>query len=74
MRYEIWTENLVTGALGRLVASYNNRGHAIARLRGLRRAALCKSCGCSAVVYVCGVERVAGVGRRKFPQHLRYIL
>jgi len=41
MRYEIWTVNPVTGALGRLVASYNNRGHAIARLRGLRRAARC---------------------------------
>jgi len=39
MRYEIWTFNPKTGAMGRRVARYGNRGHAIAKLRGLRRAA-----------------------------------
>jgi len=56
MRYEIWTLSPGASALGRRVAHYGNRGHAIAKLRGLRRAARC-----SEVVYVC--VRVAGVGR-----------
>ena len=39
MTWNVWTTATHTGDLRELVASYGNRGHAVARLRGLRRAA-----------------------------------
>lgn len=39
MRWEIWTLKPHTGDRHSCIATYNNRGHAVARLRGLRRRA-----------------------------------
>lgn len=39
MTWTIWTVKPYTGDLADCVAIYHNRGHALARLRGLRRAA-----------------------------------
>lgn len=39
MTYTIWTVKPHTGDLAYLVAEYSNRGHAVAKLRGLRRVA-----------------------------------
>ncbi len=39
MTWNIWTVKLHTGDLLDCVAMYNNRGQAVARLRGLLRAA-----------------------------------
>lgn len=39
MTWEIWLTAPHTGDLRELIASYDNRGHAVARLRGLRRLA-----------------------------------
>lgn len=36
--YTIWTVSPHTGSKRECIARYSNRGHAIARLRGLRRA------------------------------------
>ena len=37
--WEVWIVSTHTGDRKELVTTYSNRGHAIARLRGLRRAA-----------------------------------
>lgn len=39
MTWTIWTRKLYTGDRADWIATYTNRGHALARLRGLRRAA-----------------------------------
>lgn len=39
MTWEIWIISPFTGDRKELVASYSNRGHAVARIKGLRRSA-----------------------------------
>lgn len=39
MRWTIWTVKHWTGDLADMVGDYSNRGHAVARIRGLRRRA-----------------------------------
>jgi len=38
-RWTIWITSTYTGDVRELVAEYSNRGHAVAKLRGLRRRA-----------------------------------
>jgi hypothetical protein len=39
MRWTIWVTKTHTGDLDYMVGDYSNRGHAVSRIRGLRRAA-----------------------------------
>lgn len=41
MTWDIWIVSPFTGNPYMMVDSYSNRGHAVARIRGLRRAAQC---------------------------------
>jgi hypothetical protein len=54
MTWTIWTTAQQTGDVRECVATYANRGHAVSRLRGLRRRS-----GCTGVWYV--IRREGGI-------------